>query len=115
MNTLERWRNDRKKEVAKFNQKADLDLVFPTQRVTVQQYTNIRKQQPIPLMKEAGVVDEEGKAKYTDLHSFWHLYCSWLLNRKEAGGLGLLLQEAQKRMGHSTLAMTCDLYGHLFP
>jgi integrase len=88
INTLKQWRNDRKKEVAKFDQKADFDPVFLTQRGTVQKYTNIRKQQPIPFMKEAGVVDEEGKAKYTGLHAFWQFHCSWLLNRKEAGGRG---------------------------
>jgi hypothetical protein len=31
------------------------------------------------------------------------------------GGLGLPLKTAQVRIGHSTLAMTADRYGHLFP
>jgi integrase len=29
--------------------------------------------------------------------------------------LGLPLKTVQDRMGHSTLAMTADRYGHLFP
>ena len=35
--------------------------------------------------------------------------------RKEDNGLGLPLETVQVRMGHSTLAMTADRYGHLFP
>jgi integrase len=31
------------------------------------------------------------------------------------GGLGLPLKTEQVRMGHSTLAMTADRYGHVFP
>jgi integrase len=31
------------------------------------------------------------------------------------GGLGLPLKTVQVRMGHSTLAMTADRYGHVFP
>jgi integrase len=36
-----------------------------------------------------------------------------MLHRREDGGLGLSLKEAQERLGHATLAMTADLYGHL--
>ena len=33
----------------------------------------------------------------------------------EDGGLGLPLKMVQERLGHATLAMTADRYGHLFP
>jgi integrase len=31
------------------------------------------------------------------------------------GGLELPLKVVQERMGHSTIVMTADTYGHLFP
>jgi integrase len=54
-------------------------------------------------------------AKYTGLHALRHFYASWCINRKEDGGIGLPPKSVQVRMGHSTLAMTMDTYGHLFP
>ena len=38
-----------------------------------------------------------------------HFYCSWLINR------GRPPKEIQSQMGHSSLVMTLDRYGHLFP
>jgi integrase len=55
------------------------------------------------------------KAKYTGLHSLRHFFAAWALTRPENGGLGLTLKELQERLGHSTLAMTADTYGHLLP
>ena len=63
----------------------------------------------------AGVVGRGGAAKYTGLHALRHFYASWLINRKEDGGLGLPLKVVQHRLGHSTIQMTADVYGHLFP
>jgi len=37
------------------------------------------------------------------------------INREKDGGLELPLKMVQERLGHSTLAMTADTYGHLFP
>lgn len=37
------------------------------------------------------------------------------INRKEDGGLGLLPKRVQERMGHSSITITMDTYGHLFP
>jgi integrase len=66
-------------------------------------------------MVRAVVVNEEGKAKYSGLHSLRHFYASWLINRKEDGGLGLPPKIIQERLGHSSTVMTMDTYGHLFP
>jgi hypothetical protein len=55
------------------------------------------------------------RAKYPGLHALRHFYCSWCAARPQDGGLGLPLKTVQVRMGHSTLAMTADTYGHLFP
>jgi integrase len=57
----------------------------------------------------------DGGPKYTGLHCLRHFYASWLINRRQNGGLELPLKEVQTRLGHATLAMTADTYGHLFP
>ena len=33
----------------------------------------------------------------------------------EDGGLGLPLKMVQERMGHSSITITANVYGHLFP
>ena len=63
----------------------------------------------------AGVVDAEGKAKYTGLHCLRHFYASWCINRRADGGLELPLKTVQTRLGHSTIQITADTYSHLFP
>ena len=52
--------------------------------------------------------------KYTGFHCLRHFFASWLLNSKERGGRGLPPKEVQAYMEHSSLAMTMDLYSHLF-
>jgi integrase len=64
---------------------------------------------------EAGIVDDAGKARYLGLHTLRHFAASLMLHSREHGGQGLRLQEAQARLGHATLAMTSDVYGHLLP
>lgn len=91
------------------------DLVFPSGTGNVESLTNMRKRGQIPLMERAGVVDTDGNAKYTGMHSLRHFYASWCINRKVDGGLALPAKMVQERLGHSTIAMTLDVYGHLFP
>ena len=68
-----------------------------------------------PVLVVAGVVDAKGKAKYKGLHAWRHFYASWLINRKKDGGLELPAKTVQARMGHSSVVITMDTYGHLFP
>ena len=49
------------------------------------------------------------------LHYLRHFFASWCINRRVDGGLELPLKTVQARLGHATLAMTADVYGHLFP
>ncbi len=60
------------------------------------------------------MVIKSRKATYIGLHSLRHFYVSWYIKRKE-GGLGLPLKVVQHRLRHSTIQMTADIYGHLFP
>jgi integrase len=55
------------------------------------------------------------EAKYTGLHAFRHFYASWCINRRADGGLELPAKVVQERLGHSSIQMTLDVYGHLFP
>jgi integrase len=61
------------------------------------------------------VVNGDGAAKYKGLHSLRHFYASWCINRRIDGGLELPLKVVQARLGHASIKMTADTYGHLFP
>jgi len=69
----------------------------------------------MPVQLKAGVVKKKGKAKYTGMHALRHFYASWCINRREDGGLELPLKTVQARLGHASIQMTADTYGHLFP
>lgn len=90
-------------------------LVFPNGAGNVESLANIHERGWHPVQVAAGVVNQEGKAKYSGLHSLRHFFASWCINRKADGGLELPGKVAQERLGHSTIAMTMDTYGHLFP
>src|SRR5262249_13196804 len=53
--------------------------------------------------------------KYTGVHALRHFYASWCINPLDRGGQGLPPKVVQTRLGHSSIAMTMDTYGHLFP
>jgi hypothetical protein len=44
-----------------------------------------------------------------------HFYASWCINRRADGGLELPLKLVQGRLGHASIQITADRYGHLFP
>ena len=94
--------------------KGELDLVFPTSKGKVADHANIIRDGLIPAQIAAGVVTKEGKAKYTGLHALRHFYASWCINRTKDGGLGLPPKNVQERLGHSSITITLDTYGHLF-
>jgi integrase len=93
--------------------KGDLDLVFPTGTGAVQHHKNVLRALE-PLMKSVGLVDKAGRPKYA-LHGFRHFFASWCINPVERGGRQLPAKVAQQLLGHSSIVMTYDRYGHLFP
>ena len=111
--------------------KGKQDLVFPTGTGTVESHANLINRLLHPAVIAAGlcairkdasgkvVHDETGKPvripKYTGLHALRHFFASWCINRKADGGLELPAKVVQERLGHATIAMTLDRYGHLFP
>jgi integrase len=94
--------------------KGSLDLVFPNGNGNVENHQNILNRGFFPSQVAARVVNK-GKPKYTGLHALRHFFASWCINRKQDGGLELPLKLVQERMGHSTIVLTADRYGHLFP
>jgi integrase len=90
------------------------DLAFGNGRGNVENWSNIINRGFHPAQIAAGVT-KDGKAKYTGLHTLRHFYASWCINRRADGGLELPLKVVQARLGHSSISMTADTYGHLFP
>jgi integrase len=91
------------------------DLVFPSPRGGAIGLKAIVRRAWQPMQVAAGVVDGGGRAKYPGLHALRHFYASWCINRRADGGLELPLKVVQSRLGHASIQMTADVYGHLFP
>lgn len=86
----------------------DLDLVFPNQRGKVQRLANITQRVWHPLQKAAGLIDESGGPLF-NFHALRHFAASvWI-------ELGFSPKRLQTMLGHSSVTMTFDTYGHLFP
>jgi integrase len=109
-----------------------LGLVFPTGKTgRIENLGNIVQRGFYPAQIRAGVstivkdaqgkvvVDAAGepvrKPKFSGFHSLRHFYASWCINRRADGGLELPAKVVQERLGHSSIVMTLDVYGHLFP
>ena len=92
----------------------DLDLVFPTVK-----RQNSEPQQSITAAWRRCSAGPRWSIRMVnrnmDRHAFRHFFASWCLNRKEAGGRELPPKEVQSLLGHSSIVMTMDVYGHLFP
>lgn len=102
----------------KLKQAPGVALVFANPDGEPRSHANIIAKGLKPAMIRAGVTVGKGEditAKYPGLHALRHFYASWLINRKEDGGLGLPVKMVQERMGHASIVMTMDTYGHLFP
>ncbi|MBX4989388.1 tyrosine-type recombinase/integrase [Rhizobium lentis] len=130
VNTLREWRlvcprRDTGKVDDAGNPIMELHFVFPNGKGNLESHANIINRGLIPAQIKAGVsidtrkVDKDGnpimQAKYTGLHSLRHFFASWCINRKVDGGLELPVKSVQERLGHSSIQMTLDTYGHLFP
>lgn len=93
--------------------KGEHDLVFPNGAGNVELLTNIYQRGLGPVQIATGLTIN-GKPKY-GMHAFRHFFASWCINRRVDGGLELPPKIVQQRLGHATIAMTMDTYGHLFP
>jgi integrase len=110
--------------------KGPLGLAFPNRAGGCQYYNTMVQRGFLPTQLRAGVsilvkdaagqvvVDATGapvrRAKY-GLHALRHFYASWCINRKADGGCELPAKIVQERLGHASITLTLDVYGHLFP
>jgi len=85
-----------------------LDLVFPNGKGKVQAHMTILRQGLGPIEKEAGLSADRVRPKY-GLYAFRHAAASLFIEQ------GFSPKRVQAIMGHSSITMTFDLYGHLFP
>jgi integrase len=65
------------------------------------------------VMRDAHVVTKDGKPKYSP-HALRHFFASWCINPKPLGQ-ELSPKVVQVLLGHASIVMTLDLYGHLWP
>ena len=79
----------------------DMDLVFPNE---FGRYLN-------PMRVTRALARLASLANYSDIrvHDLRHLHASILLQ----SGMNIVL--VSKRLGHSSVSMTLDIYGHLLP
>jgi integrase len=60
------------------------------------------------LQVRAAVVDDRGRAKY-GFHKLRHFFASWAIEQ------GFAAKRLQEMLGHASITMTYDRYGHWFP
>jgi integrase len=100
VNTLREWRLA--------CPKGPLNLVFPNGTGKVEDHANIIHRGWYELQRQTGIVDAVGRPRY-GLHSLRHLFASWAIEQ------GFSPKRLQVLLGHSSIQMTFDVYGHLFP
>jgi integrase len=83
------------------------DLVFPNRVGKVETLPTIHRRGLGPIQVAAGISTARVRPKY-GMHSFRHFAASLFCER-------LPPKKVQALMGHSTIAMTLDVYTHLFP
>jgi integrase len=108
----------------------ELGLVFPNGVGRPENHSNMVQRVFDPAQIAAGIIvpakNGEGKLrkdkggnpimapKYS-FHALRHFYASLCINRRADGGLELPPKLVQERLGHASIIMTLDTYGHLFP
>ena len=85
----------------------NIGLVFPNSVGKVQNYANIYNRAFKPMLVENGIVDESGKAKFA-IHALRHAAASLFIEQ------GWNPKKIQTILGHASITMTMDVYGHLF-
>ncbi|HTQ33579.1 MAG TPA: site-specific integrase [Stellaceae bacterium] len=93
-------------------------LVFPNGAGRVENHSNIANRGFDPIQIAAGVSEPTGEidadgaqvmaAKYS-FHALRHFYASWVIEQDFSP------KRIQSLLGHSSIQMTYDTYGHLFP
>jgi integrase len=119
VNALKEWRLICPKHGATQDLPGKLWLTFPNGQGNVESHSNIISRGLEPLLVTAGCATPDDEKKQEDgtpvmhgkygLHAFRHFFASWAIER------GFSAKKLQALMGHSSIQMTFDTYGHLFP
>jgi integrase len=80
--------------------KGELDLVFPNDKGTPENKGNLTKRRFHPALATADL-------PHMRFHDLRHTYCALLLDQGEN------IKYIQRQMGHSSIQVTLDIYGHL--
>lgn len=86
---------------------SDLGLVFPNWSGNAEFLSNLNRRGWRPVLSEAGIVTDDGSPKYPP-KSLRHARASLEIES------GANPKEIQRLMGHSSIKVTYDVYGHLF-
>jgi integrase len=108
VNALREWRLACPRTVAGDGGESRLWLVFPNGAGKIENHANIANRGFYALQRAAGIVDRDGAPKY-GLHAIRHFFASWAIEREFSP------KRVQALLGHSSIQMTFDRYGHLFP
>jgi integrase len=84
-----------------------LELVFPNGAGNIESHSNIIKRVWNPLQVVCGIVTDKGKARY-NFHALRHAAASLFIAH-----LGWTPKRVQSVLGHASITMTFDRYGHL--
>ena len=84
-----------------------LGLVFPNSVGKVQNYSIIYNRVFKPMLVKQGIVDDKGSPKFA-IHSLRHAAASLFIEQ------GWNPKKIQTLLGHASITMTMDRYGHLF-
>ncbi len=98
--------------------KGKLDLVFPTGKGNVEIALEHRQARARPDTCRRGrdrVGSRRGPGEIHRPSRAPALLCVVVHQRSDRGGLELPAKVVQERLGHSSIMMTMDVYGHLFP
>jgi integrase len=93
--------------------KGEADFVFPNKDGGAFPYQTARYHLDLAQVA-AGLAPSVLQPKY-GWHSLRHFYASLLINRKVDGGLEYPIKVVSEYLGHASIKMTADVYGHLFP
>jgi integrase len=100
INALRQW--------AQVCPKGALNLVFPNGQGNTESLTNIHRRMWVPIQIKCGLTDSAGKHRY-GFHMLRHAACSLFI-----AYLGWTPKKISTVMGHSSINITFDLYGHMF-
>ncbi|MEP4702402.1 MAG: site-specific integrase, partial [Parasphingorhabdus sp.] len=99
VNVLTSWR--------KVCPEGDLGLVFPNGKGKIENHSNIHNRVLVPLLIENGITDENGNPKFS-FHALRHAAASLFIEQNWPP------KKIQALLGHSSINMTMDVFGHLF-